>query len=470
MISHQGLIEYTKNYTALIILFSVLTFDFGVANKQTMNRESLFISLSAKIRKHLELTDDQEKFTYYEALNIKETFSIEELFRALGRAKELLERLKYHPTYKNEAEDVSNQFLMAAEVLKNPKTRKEYDQNLAIHQEQMKKKKSGHFAKIVSITAGSRGLTEDQRKDLYAYAPFWNIDSDEASFLIDDQPDSEESTSQPLASPPSLTAPSPKYWETVGFQRLLKQNAPLLRKITELRCSGCGKRTPVSFLHCSCGALMRGKIICMECGALLPHTSSECPECGRESNLMLALSEKDIQKVYKAIDGYIDQKKYESAQQMGKDLLAIRPGDQTAHVLLSSIKKHIPHARAKKDKHHLEQEALNAWNHNKTFEACKKLVRASQIASLSEEGMRILEQASQIVIKTRKKISFFFLLLGIILLIMGVAGMGVGVFWESVNVILAGIAGVAVSLPLLIVGIIYYILSRRQIIPPVDKQ
>jgi len=379
-----------------------------------METDTLFIALSPKIKKQLELTVEKKELTFYEALGLGHDFSTEDLARAFNRAQVLLCHLKYHPQYKEEAESVAHCLALAVSILQYPQKRTEYDLALRSYLDEAQKKTEADFFQLIRTTAEEGSLTAEQKKDLLPYAIRENISPVTALALLDQIPTRDKSRGSFIAEPPQLTASLPRYLETPAFQILLAKNTPLVEKLHILRCSHCNNHVPITHLACSCGSLMRGKIICLECAFLFPHTALQCPLCARESNLMLELTNDDARKVHALMEHHVQEGPFSPALETGRDLLAVRPGDERVGNLLEVFKEKAEMEESRNEGCKLQNQALEAWGMKRAFQALQLFHQASEKIALSNQAMEALARSTDYVMKKMRMQFLVLLILGIL--------------------------------------------------------
>jgi hypothetical protein len=393
-----------------------------------MNEESIFISLHPKIRKQLELQQDKDLLTYYEALNLTRDFTPDELEHFLNRARELLSHLRFHPQFRDEAASASQKIVHVAETLRNPGSRSQYDTQLRKYEEDILSQIMEHFRHLVDATAKGGGLTTSQKDVLLSYASTRDISQEDARHVIDSCQSILEPAAFILASPPRLTAPLPRYLETEAFQILLKKSTPILEQLNTFRCGLCNATVPVTHLACPCGALMRGKLFCPDCGSLFSHTSPQCPFCAKESNIMVELSEEDVPNVYKHIETLISREEFLSALATCKDLLMIRPSDQHVRTLREKTEGIISQKNVQTYSANLLQEALKAREKGQYYLAYRKFLQASAYAPLPDSAIRNLKDIVITLGKKAQRLSKASLLSGIITLLLAAIVMSLNLF------------------------------------------
>lgn len=383
-----------------------------------LNSENLFIRLSSRIRKQLEIHEEKDKYSYYEALGLNRDFSPDDLTRSINRSRELLERLKFHTQYKDEALSALQTIYQAAEILNNPVKKIQYDTSLQTYYEKWGNKERDKFRYLVEITLQGEQPGPEQKKSLLSYAIQRKIEIESARSILDSFGSQDQDSPLLLASPPHLTAPIPRFMDTPAFQIILQKSEPLLTELSRLGCSGCGKENPITHLICSCGSLMRGKMICLGCAFLFSITDSQCPSCGKESRVMLELTEEDLLKIYKNIQIQIDRREIEVAMNTCRNLLEILPGEQKIRTILQDLQQKHQAQEVQHDRENLETQGIRAWEEKKAYKAYTLLNRASKSGSLPEKTLEILKQASLLIASRIMRLSHFFLSLSIILLIL----------------------------------------------------
>ena len=428
---------------------------------EAMKLENLFITISPKIRKQLELNLDKDSLTFYEALGLPHNCSSEEMTRSYNRSRELLSHLKYHPQYKEEAEAVFQLLTYAVSILENPPNRLEYDTALRNSFDEMQITIEEAFLLLIRMTAREGSLTPEQKKDLLPYATRKKIPSAKAQALMDQIPTLEKSDAPPIAEPPQLTAPLPRYLETPAFQILLVKNTPLMEKLQRLRCSHCNTQVPITYLACSCGSLLRGKMICLDCASVFPCTALHCSCCARESNLMLELTDEDTAKSHALMELYIHQGQLTKALETGKDLLSVRPGNEKVRNLLESLKEKVSKEETGTEYHDYQQQGLEAWKKNKTFQAIQLLHRASEEIDLSPEVRQALALATDLMMKRMTKILIPAFLLVVFLLSLSLTAFLWGSNHNSRGIISLAVGLALFSVLLFFTGIGILLLARK---------
>jgi hypothetical protein len=408
-----------------------------------MNGESIFISLHPKIRKQLELQQDKKLLTYYEALNLTRNFTPDELEHFLNRALELLSHLRFHPQFRDEAASASQKIAHVAETLRNPGLRSQYDIKLRQYEEDILSRIMEHFRQLVDATAKGGGLTTSQKDVLLSYASTRDISQENARHVIDSRQSIQEPAAFILASPPRLTAPLPRYLETEAFQILLKKSTPILEQLNTFRCGRCNATVPVTHLACPCGALMRGKLFCPDCGSLFSHISPQCPFCAKESNIMVELSEEDVPNVYKYIETLISREELPSALATCKDLLTIRPSDQHVKTLRENAEDLTSKKNVQTYSTDLQQEALKAREKGQYYLAYQKFLLSSSYAPLPDSAIQNLKDIVITLEKKAQRLSRAFLLSGIIMLLLAAIVMFLNLFNNVIYLYIILCAGFA---------------------------
>ena len=408
-----------------------------------MNEESIFISLHPKIRKQLELQQDKDLLTYYEALNLTRDFTPDELEHFLNRALELLSHLRFHPQFRDEAASASQKIAHVAETLRNPVLRSQYDIKLRQYEEDILSRIMEHFRQLVDATAKGGGLTTSQKDVLLSYASTRDISQEDARRAIDSRQSIQEPAAFILASPPRLTAPLPRYLETEAFQILLKKSTPILEQLNTFRCGRCNATVPVTHLACPCGALMRGKLFCPDCGSLFSHTSPQCPICAKESNIMVELSEEDVPNVYKHIETLISREELLSALATCKDLLTIRPSDQHVKTLRENAECLNSKKNVQTYSTNLQKEALKAREKGQYHLAYRKFLLSSAYAPLPDSAIQNLKDIVITLKKKAQRLSWAFLLSGIIMLLLASIVMSLNLFNNVIYSSIILCAGIA---------------------------
>lgn len=408
-----------------------------------MNGESIFISLHPKIRKQLELQQDKDLLTYYEALNLTRDFTPDELEHFLNRARELLSHLRFHPQFRDEAASASQKIAHVAETLRNPVLRSQYDIKLRQYEKDILSRIMEQFRQLVDATAKGGGLTTSQKNVLLSYASTRDISQEDARRVIDSRQSIQEPAAFILASPPHLTAPLPRYLETEAFQILLKKSTPILEQLNTFRCGRCNATLPVTHLACPCGALMRGKLFCPDCGSLFSHTSPQCPICAKESNIMVELSEEDVPNVYKYIETLISREELLSALATCKDLLTIRPSDQHVKTLRENAEDLTSKKNVQTYSANLQQEALKAREKGQYYLAYQKFLLASSYAPLPDSAIQNLKDIVITLEKKAQRLSKDSLLSGIIMLLLAFIVMLLNLFNNVIYLYIILCVGIA---------------------------
>jgi hypothetical protein len=174
----------------------------------------------------------------------------------------------------------------------------------------------------------------------------------------------------------------------------------------------------VTNLACPCGALMRGKLFCPDCGSLFSHTSPQCPFCAKESNIMVELSEEDVPNVYKHIETLISREEFLSALATCKDLLTIRPTDQHVKTLREKTEGIISQKNVQTHSANLQQDALKAREKGQYYLAYQKFLQASDYAPLPDSAIWNLKDIAITLEKKAQRLSKASLLSGIIMLLL----------------------------------------------------
>lgn len=190
-----------------------------------------------------------------------------------------------------------------------------------------------------------------------------------------------------------------------------------MEQLDNLRCSCCGKENPVTHLICSCGSLMRGKMICLGCSLLFSIKDSQCPNCGKESQVMLEPSEGDLLKIHNNIQAQTDRQENDIAMNTCRDILEILPGDHKIRTTIQDLQQKHQAQEVRQEKKNIEDLGIQAFEENKIYKAYKLLNRTSQADSLSEKAGDILKKSSLILSSKINRISFFLLLISFIFLI-----------------------------------------------------
>jgi len=404
-----------------------------------METDTLFITLSPKIRKQLELTVERNDLTFYEALGLGPDFASEDLTRAFDRAQLLLCHLKYHPQYKEEAERIAQRLAFAVSVLQNPQKRTEYDIALRSYLDEMQKKTETDFFQLVQSTAEEGSLTAEQKKDLLPYAMRKHISPDRALSILDRIPTRDKPDASFIAEPPQLTAALPRDLETPAFQILLTKNTPLVEKLHTVRCSHCNNHVPITHLACSCGSLMRGKIICLECAFLFPHTVPQCPLCAKESNLMLELTNDDTAQVHALMESHVQEGPFWAGLETGKDLLAVRPGDKRIKNLLEVFKEKGEMEESRNEGCKFQNQAIEAWGMKRAFQAVQLFHKASEKISLSNQAMEALAHCTDHIVRKMRMQFIILLILGILFFLLCVTSIFQGSATDSGGIQTLGI-------------------------------
>jgi len=401
-----------------------------------MNGESIFISLHPKIRKQLELQQDKDLLTYYEALNLTRDFSPDELEHSLNRALELLSHLRFHPQFRDNAASATQTITLAAETLRNPISRAKYDSQLKQYEEDAGNRIIEHFRQLIDATALGGGLTTSQKDVLVNYASIRNISQENARRIIDSRKSIQEDTVFTLASPPRLNAPLPRYLETEAFQILLKKSNPILEQLNAFLCGRCKATVPVTHLACPCGALMRGKLFCPDCGSLFSHTSPQCPFCAKESNVLVELSEEDVPNVYKHIETLISREEFLPALATCKDLHTIRPSDKHVKTLREKTEGMTSKKNVQTYSDSLQQEALKAREKGQRHLAYQKFLQASSYAPLPNSAIQNLGDIVITLEKKAQRLSRMFLISGIIMLFLASIAMFLNLFSNVISYVI----------------------------------
>lgn len=313
-----------------------------------MSNEKLFIHLTPKIAKQLEMAAEKDEWDYYEILNLSHNSKSEDISRSLNRALDLLSRLKYNPQFKDDAASVSQKLEAIAQILSDPSSCADYDARLNEHKARLLKSKIDSFRQLAEATAQYLSIGESEKILLQQFATHRGVPGNEAQSVVDSI-----SISAPIkamiAPPPTFTASLPRHLETESFQLLLKKSLPVFESINTFRCGNCGLKTPVTLIACECGSLLRGKVFCAQCNALYSQVKDKCPFCGNESNIMIALSEADILIVRKWVQGLMNQGKYAAASMSCKDMLLVKPGDESVQKYFHEIEKQTDNTRIETD-------------------------------------------------------------------------------------------------------------------------
>ncbi len=426
-----------------------------------MVAKSLFISLSPKLRKQLDLPAEKDEFSFYEALGISRNFSLEDLSRALNRSKELLERLKYNPKYRDEAAAILEHLHAAAEVLRNPAKRYEYDTALQVYFEAIKSRKLAKFRQIVELTTNAGGLSPVQKQSLFQFAAERDIKADDAHFIIDLLPTVAQTDAPPMATPPRLIAPVPLYQDTQAFTLILKKSSKRLNDLITLRCFRCDKPIPITHLACGCGALMRGKLVCLDCAALLPRDAEYCPTCGKEPQVMLELTPADISAIHRAIKSFTSRRKYCAAFEMCKDLLAVKPGDEDATAMHDDLAAKCREERQIREALKVQKDGLLAWQNHNPSRTYQLLITASEKINLSDEAAFALQKAAGQLEKRMRRITIILFIVGGLFALIGIASFFIWTMNEAIFAFSLGIVGLIMFVLCLLAGIIFLILSSR---------
>jgi hypothetical protein len=385
-----------------------------------MNEEKLFIRLFPRIRKQLEILEEKDEYSYYETLGLNRDFSPDDLTRSINRSRELLERLKFHPQYKDESQAVLERLFQAVEILDNPATRMQYDAALQTFYQEGKDRQNDKFRHLVEITLQGERVGPAQKKALLSYAIQRKIEIESAQSILDSFASQDQDSALLVASPPRLSAPIPRFMETPAFQIILHKSQPFMEQLYNLRCSCCGKENPVTHLICSCGSLMRGKMICLGCSLLFSIKDSQCPNCGKESQVMLEPSEGDLLKIHNNIQAQTDRQENDIAMNACRDILEILPGDHKIRTTIQDLQQKHQAQEVRQEKKNIEDLGIQAFEENKIYKAYKLLNRTSQSDSLSEKARDILKKSSLILASKINRISFFLLLISFIFFVTSV--------------------------------------------------
>jgi len=364
-----------------------------------MEKFNLFITIPPRIRKQLEISIDNDKLNYFEALGLSSEFTGENLSHSLNRSKLLLERLKYHPQYKEEAARVYKQLMSSSSILGNPQMRKEYEEALEQYRKLILEKKTERYKNLVKLSCTGDTLFEGEKNTLILYAQQRKIDIKTAEIFLSHYSTGKGAGDTPLAKPPHLTAPIPRYLETPAFQILVKKTEPILVEREFWICSNCEKQNVVTWLFCTCGSLMRGKMICPDCAVLFRATLSECPLCKKESLVMVELKQEDIPLVHSHIKSLSEKGKFEEAIRSCRDLLDIIPGDAFARKEITRLEQSYRRQTVQKGTEELERKGIVEALGGHFYEAYRILSSLKKNTELSEEAKEILEKSARIIVK-----------------------------------------------------------------------
>jgi tetratricopeptide (TPR) repeat protein len=369
-----------------------------------MNNEELFISISDKIRKQLEITKNNNPFSYYEILGLNETSSLEDIEKHLSRSRELLDRLKYTPQFKDEAANAMKFLEKVEETLNIPEKRSGYDLKLKEYFKVISGKKTEKFQKIVALSLADGKLSASSKKSLLGYASYMNIPEKIANLIFGHYPETNEDYSRPIAKPPELSAFIPHYLETKAFQILLDNAIPLVKELKSFHCSGCNKTVSVTHLICNCGSILRGKMICIECAMLFSTKLTECPSCGKESKLFLKLDEEDISNIYKIIKKLCIKGESCKSLRACKDLLEIKPGEKEARNMLPDLEKKAKKETDRKKAQKQMEKGIDEFKNGNFKKALKILLETEKTYPLSDEAKKAIgHSALKISEKYKKK-------------------------------------------------------------------
>ncbi|MBN1900261.1 hypothetical protein JW926_02915 [Candidatus Sumerlaeota bacterium] len=431
------------------------------------NRENLFLRLSPRLRKQLEILADKDDYSFYEALGLpNQDLTEDDLTRSINRARDLLERLKFHPQYKDESRIILDRLIQAVEILGNPETKLQYDKALLSWLQEGENRQKDRFRHLIEITSEGQPLGPEQKTTLLLYAQQMKIDGETARSILDSYPEQDRESLIPAASPPRLTAPIPRYMETPAFRIILQKSEPLLAGLSTLRCSNCHKENPMTHLVCSCGSLMRGKMICLGCALLFSIKNSQCPGCEKDSHLTLELKQEDIRNIHHYIQHQMDLQQYETALNACRDIMEIHPGDPKTKTIMRDLRKILEAEEPKQEGKNIEEEGIRAWEEKRTYKAYALLKGAAGSGYLSRNGIEILKQASLSISKRILRLFNLLVSFSIILLILLIISFTLSMFEiyiiKNTPLIKLLFYGFAFSLILgLAVRIFHFIFIRR---------
>ncbi len=422
-----------------------------------MNIENIYIRMSEKIRKQLGLPEGRERFSYYEVLRLKPQFKTSDLEKALVYSREQLEHLKYHPQLRDEAATVMALISEAGRVLGDERLRVQYDALLLGDHDHVQSREEEDFRGFVLAAAEGGSLSINQKKRLILYSESRGLARDRAWDALDEIPNGEENREAPIAMPPRLMSPIPAYMDTPAFDLLLKQSNPILNRIVFVTCSNCRVKMPISRLVCRCGALLRGKLICLASSTVFPIMAGECPECGQESKLLLELTQDDMPLVYETLEHLEKTGRYGQALVLCDDLANASVGDKALRERRDAIKQK---AEEERNRGELEKgmdsiRAMASLGHWRDARAALLDMHSRQ--GLSEEGMALLFEASKLCYRQSLRRGWMFPLIGAGIFLAGglLFYFGTG---EGVTVmILSGLGICGASLLLILAGLVFLV-------------
>lgn len=420
-----------------------------------MNRETIFIEIPQKLRKQLELPEDRSKFTFYEVLGLPVSFDPDELHKSLLHRRLLLDRLKYNPTYKEMAAETLKSLELAAETLRKSDSRIEYDKILKEATEERIKSGREEYLDLIKPTLVENKLSKEQKKGLIEYAGTYGLSRDQGWSLLNKFSESERPAPVPIASPPELAAPLQAYEQSPAYRMLHEKNKPLLEEMKRLKCSYCGFENSKTHLFCRCGALLRGKMICMDCRIVFPGPAAECPVCEKESKFILPLPDKDIGPALEYIQKLMELEEYDKAGTALKDILKTRPEKQEFKEVKKKLDAILEEKSRQKEIQRLIESAKEDIGKSDYRQARKKLVEVYSSGTCSLDDRYLLDEVHERIKSTGRKKALTFLIPAIIFILGGVGAFifsGEELIWAKI-----GIVVIALGLLLLLVSTGYFI-------------
>ena len=154
-------------------------------------------------------------------------------------------------------------------------------------------------------------------------------------------------------------------------------------------------------LSCSCGGLMRGKSICLNCSVLISVRDEVCPDCGEETNILLELMEDDIPLIRKTMNRFYEKSQYCRAYQLCRDMISVYP-DEKSRESLDRFRKACEEEKIKSRALDIMRNSIRDLQNDRISKAYHGLIAASRMMEMPPEGRAALKK-SRDILKSRSR-------------------------------------------------------------------